>query len=201
MFGTPEEFRPFLDAWKDNFTCRVIKINPHAHFQEWVESVSWEEGHYIGYSMGGRILAYLMEKKKILSRSSIFLSTHPGGERLQTDHAEWIKFVQKNSLEIFWKKWHSQIVFRTPQCETQPKKKWSKNDIIAFFSHWNKTAWEWDLKRLHENCLYLYGEWDAIYATHAKNLRMQSRCIPEAGHRVHIDNPRQCIETIDLWRT
>lgn len=225
--GNRDDFKELLSFFPPTITPYFLTIAGHeqtpptASIEEEVQRLCQELKklpplYLCGYSMGGRLATLISERIKI--KGLILLSSGMGEEleqkslRLKKD-LEWAELL-KNNPDLFFVKWYEQTLFQS-LAKLPPQKKevlrLSKNK--HHFSHLAQAlvalspANHLDLRPLlskQEKILYMAGALDKKYAELAKKLKnefphIQTEVIPEVGHILPLEAPKDCAQKILTW--
>lgn len=164
--------------------------------------------YLIGYSAGGRIALELKKRFPHSYGRLILLSTHLGiidekerKLRLQQDE-KWIEMLHSFPFEEFLKKWYDQKLFHSLKkrpyfSEIFEKRKMGNPFLLAKFLKQYSIA----KKSPHTpppGTIFIYGEEDLKYADLYRKLADSYKIysIENAGHAVHIENPKGLAEVI-----
>ncbi len=148
--------------------------------------------HLIGYSMGGRIALQLSKKHPEKIASLTLLSTHPGlcseKEKHQRNFSDesWAKQLLELPIDEFLKRWYDQPIFK----KFMPAKRERQNipalaKSLLHFSLSRQTRYEIDQ--------VIVGEYDLKF----RSLFQNPIIVPEAGHCVHLENPKFVAQIIE----
>lgn len=147
--------------------------------------------HLVGYSMGGRIALQKFAKKAL---SLTLLSVHPGlkteeekEKRLKSDK-EWANLLLKLPIDEFLLRWYDQPVFKPFKPDLKMRREQNVQDLakaLLEFSLAKQSYFEIDQG--------LIGEFDQKFLSLYKNPIV----IPEAGHMVHLENPKAVAKMIE----
>ncbi len=146
--------------------------------------------HLVGYSMGGR-LALRIPKEKVVSLT--LLSTHPGlkteeekEKRLKTD-AEWAKLLFELPVDEFLLRWYDQPLFKPFVPDLSMRKQQNIPNLAAALMHYSLAK-----QPRYEIDHVLVGERDEKFRALFNNPIL----IPNAGHAIHLENPKAVAEII-----
>jgi 2-succinyl-6-hydroxy-2,4-cyclohexadiene-1-carboxylate synthase len=180
-----------LEEWGEHFCQFVEKASPKG------------DNVLLGYSQGGRLALQALKVNTSIWRSVILMSTNPGlpaterTARLKSDE-EWAeKFLHQN-FEKTLEKWNAQSVFAGSVSEPERREEdYNRRQLADCLTRWSVAQQE-DfrafLKQLSVPTLYLTGERDSKYvqignALASANPQLTHATIPNAGHRVYLDQP------------
>lgn len=186
-----------------------------------VERLGITACHWIGYSMGGRlVLSYAAEHPdQILSM--ILESTSPGIED-ETDRrkrnmrdANLAKFIEHNTIEKFVDRWTQHPIFKSQQ--SLPKEKLDQAQTIRLSQSTTGLAHSlremgrgampplWNaLHRMKMPVLLLSGDNDEAHVeSHGKMATLlpnaDNQIVERAGHNIHFERPEKFIEITTLF--
>lgn len=156
----------------------------------------------LGYSLGGRIALALYEHLRASGDSRtefIFVSTNPGLDdpsareaRFKTDSL-WAGRFRSEDWSVLMKDWNAQPVFDGSVNEPDRQRRKGQRDLLA------KVLMNWSLAdqpnfgpllRKNEDYLWVTGGRDVKFTRLAEGVN-NSRTIPTASHRVHLDAPAE----------
>lgn len=174
--------------------------------------------HFVGYSMGGRILLDLYEKRPEIFSSLILESTNPGIEtdkerqtRLDSD-LKWAMLLHENP-DRFYIEWYQQPMFGFSK-EEGSYRAIIQEKIRDHLSIYPKFMVEcspatnpsrWDLvSQLKIPTLYLAGEKDVKYLNIAERISAQNpkiavNVIKSVGHNTHFGKPHDYAQLINKF--
>lgn len=163
----------------------------------------------IGYSMGGRIALKLKEMMPHLFNHQIIFSAHlglsnPSEKKKRWEHDQkWIQLLRTSSMEEFIEKWYKQEIFSSlkdhPQLlqSIKERRQHQSPDFLAQVLEELSVA---KMKKapIPPHTFFFYGEQDlkyaALYSTIVSLHPVIS--IPNAGHMIHLENPKTCAHQI-----
>ena len=168
----------------------------------------------IGYSLGGRLALQFATLFPDLIQKVVLLSTNPGIEnqyqrkkRLLKDE-KWAEVIEKRGLQVFLEKWYSQPLFANFKKDPsfpfffQKRLKQNQYDMRRILLNYSPgklpSFWE-SLKKISFPVLFLFGENDIKYKPTYHRLHkmgLKTELIKKAGHAIHLENPKQCLEKI-----
>ncbi len=148
------------------------------------------ECHLVGYSMGGRLALQYLQRHAL---SLTLLSVHPGlkseGEkkaRMQSDEA-WARVLRETPIDTFLKKWYNQPIFQPYKPDFATRREQNVEGLaqtLVAFSLAKQKRFEIDG--------VLVGVRDIKF----RALYEHPVVIPNAGHMIHLENPRAVAEII-----
>ena len=141
--------------------------------------------HLIGYSMGGRLAMQYAEKFPEKIASLTVLSAHPGLATAQEKQARLVLDRQwadkmRACFQTFLQEWYAQPIFAgfRPDRSTQNPELLAKT--LLHYSLGNQNV-------MQPQAHFLVGERDLKY----RALFPHATVIPDAGHMIHLENPRE----------
>jgi 2-succinyl-6-hydroxy-2,4-cyclohexadiene-1-carboxylate synthase len=165
----------------------------------------------IGYSLGGRLALQSLIAPDAQWDAAIIISANPGLlkeqekiERILSDGI-WAKWFLNEPWEGVLEKWNSQGVFSHFKNNlTRHEKDFNKRvvaQMLSDFSLGKQENLREKIRELHIPILWLAGERDKKFVNIATeveglNKQIQTKIIPEAGHRVPWENPSFFIESV-----
>lgn len=204
---SPEE----LDFYKiDSILKQILQIKEHYNLKSF---------SLLGYSMGGRIAINFALKFPHLIDNLILESTTAGienenqkKEREKSD-LELAEFIENNSIEIFIDYWMNLDIFNTQRRFSNEKineirnKKLDNNNLglansLRGFSTGVMQPVYNQLKNFEKRTLLITGDLDSKYTElNQKILSLLSnaehKIIKNAGHNVHLEEPKEFINTVN----
>jgi 2-succinyl-6-hydroxy-2,4-cyclohexadiene-1-carboxylate synthase len=164
--------------------------------------------YVLGYSLGGRMALALMDywrqSPRIQSAYFIFVSANPGlqnaqerEQRLRSD-SQWAGRFRSEDWPTLMRDWNAQGVFKDSRQEPERPQRKSQRDLLA------KCLMQWSLAKqpdyramlqVASNYLWITGGKDEKFTRLAVGLN-NSKTIPAASHRVHLDSPIQLAEMV-----
>ena len=183
----------YFDSWVNNFNSSLFK-------QE-----NTKKNILVGYSLGGRLALHSLLTSNFWN-AAIIISANPGLKnesekqaRIRID-TEWAKRFKNENWNDVIKAWNSQSVFSNSQCSLKREEnstlKSEISKILINYSLGKQENLRNKIKLINIPILWLAGEQDIKFANIAyemqelnKNISLQ--IIPNAGHRVPWDNPKE----------
>jgi 2-succinyl-6-hydroxy-2,4-cyclohexadiene-1-carboxylate synthase len=190
FLGSPKDWEE-LFSYLPEFAKIAIELPGHGEtpFSPHLHLPDVPKMHLIGYSMGGRLALQYARSHPEKIASLTLLSTHLGlnsslgkEQRLQSDTLLGEKIIQ--SFDDFLHSWYDQAIFAGFKPDMTQRKKHSPQELaksLLHFSLGHQPCFSVDV-----NCLAV-GEKDTKY----RNLYPNAYCIQNAGHMVHMENPKQ----------
>ncbi|MEX1013196.1 MAG: alpha/beta fold hydrolase [Waddliaceae bacterium] len=185
---------------------------PSSGFDTWAKEFNRKTSEVkdkmlIGYSLGGRLALHALMEQPSNWKSALFLSTHYGleteEERCGRHAADlfWSQIIERGEWSHFLSAWNAQAVFSGSRVTCQ-------NDEVKRRALWAEAMRYWSLgmqrsflKELHSLDIpwfYVVGARDLAAVERSKQLPQSNvKIIPDAGHRVHLDQPEIIGEIYD----
>ncbi len=143
--------------------------------------------HLVGYSMGGRLaLGYAAQHPQQVA-SLTLMSVHPGLKteeerqaRLVNDQT-WANLLFELSIDDFLIQWYNQSVFKPFKPDLSMRKRQNIPALAAALTHYSLAK-----QPCYEIDGVLVGERDTKF----RALYPNPVLIPDAGHMVHLENPK-----------
>ncbi|MCH9630618.1 MAG: 2-succinyl-6-hydroxy-2,4-cyclohexadiene-1-carboxylate synthase [Chlamydiia bacterium] len=164
--------------------------------------------HFVGYSMGGRVLLQYAKERASRVLSCVVLSAHYGlsiaehSQKLLSEK-KWIELLKHGSIQEFLERWYAQDLFSSLDYERtiNQRKKNCPYDLAVVMSALSITKQKSFLPFLEitkTSFLFLSGISDKKYTKLYKKLpeTISRDVLPNAGHAIHIENPRTCAQTV-----
>jgi len=162
----------------------------------------------IGYSAGGRIALELKARFPKEYGRIIALSAHPGltteaekEARWKTDQ-EWIALLKTAPFDQFLEKWYNQPLFQSlkkhPQFASILARRKTQNPLhLAHFLEAYSLAKK-GAPEIDPNTIFICGKEDLKYVElyHRMSRKIKFFTLENAGHAVHLENPKGCAEII-----
>ncbi len=153
-------------------------------------SIDLPSFHLVGYSMGGRIA---LQKFRNQALSLTLLSVHPGlktekekRERLKSD-AVWTELLLKLPIDEFLFRWYDQPIFKPFKPDFSMRRIQNVEGLAKALMHYSLA------KQEHFEIDHgVVGERDVKFRAFYHHPIL----IPNAGHMVHLENPKAVAEII-----
>lgn len=190
FLGSPQDFIP-LCSYLPECTCIALNLPGHNHTPFDPEFViDLPRFHLIGYSLGGRIA---LQQFRHRAESLTLISTHPGlkteeekEKRLKTD-AMWADRLLKLPIDEFLDRWYDQSVFKPFRPDLSMRRLHNVQDLARALMHYSLA------KQKHFEIDHgIVGERDEKFCALYENPTI----IPDAGHMVHLENPKALAQTL-----
>lgn len=225
--GLPDDLTPLLRAAGQPFQSwhlwRTLADHPETAslngFATLLNVTAARETHrprvVLGYSLGARLALHALTKQPQLWDAAVFLSAHPGlhtnhfrAARLTLDQA-WAAHFRSEPWPEVIAAWNDQEVFRssTFQCRVECDLESWREQIALGFDVWSLGRQD-DLRPLLPSVacpvLWVTGAHDKKFtALAAESCALLPRArhviIPNAGHRVHFDQPAAVEEEVTVF--
>jgi 2-succinyl-6-hydroxy-2,4-cyclohexadiene-1-carboxylate synthase len=223
LFGTQKEWE-FAHSFFSAYSCRSFTLPGHGsnpfksenysvpNLSLWLaqQFTSAEPSHFVGYSLGGRVLLSLFEKRPEIFKSLTLISASPGlGDeierttRLKKDMS-WAELLKSLTPSEFFERWYNQDVFRSLRNNSIFKNVFNER-LEAFNFELHKVLVDsspgqtepmWSILKHIPNCLFITGEADTKYSRLSERMIAQGanikiEILPKAGHSVHLESPAE----------
>ena len=158
----------------------------------------------VGYSAGGRLALQLKSRFPEAFGKVIALSTHPGflTEKEKKARKNWAQMLRQIPLGEFLEKWYDQELFRSLKKHPifpsmyERRKKQDPHALAFFLERLNISKKE--APKIFPNTHFIYGEEDLKYAAlYRKLFSIEQIKIENAGHALHLENPRAAAKVIE----
>lgn len=206
FLGSPEDFKSF------NLPGTFLTLPGHQGRPldlTLLEKEISEKTILIGYSLGGRLALHFAKRFPERIAGLVILSANPGLEREIEERKlwdeKWASLLETEGMELFIKKWYAQPLFSSlnpdrligranhdPHSLAQVLREWSPARLPSLWKN---------LEEFSFPLLFLFGANDIKYKPIAERLRKTFPVdyIPNAGHAIHVENPRLCAEKIQAF--
>ncbi len=181
-----------LDQWAKEFNRKTRDV---------------ENKMLVGYSLGGRLALHALAESPSAWKSALFLSTHFGleteGEKCSRHSIDllWSQLIEQAEWSHFLSAWNAQAVFKGTAAICRMEQVSRRALWADAMRHWSLGVQRSFLKDLHSLKIpwfYVVGERDYAAVNRAKKLpKSKVKIIPDAGHRVHLDQPEIIGEIYD----
>ena len=180
--------------------CPTIKIQLPGHGQTpFTKTFSMdppaEKFHLVGYSMGGRLALQYARQFPHHIASLILLSTHPGLQTFQEkkirfqEDEKWAKKLFQFPIDEFLAQWYDQPIFQSFTPDFSMRREHHPKALAETLLHYSLGHQNFSQPK---EALYLVGETDAKY----RSIYPNATVIPNAGHVIHIENPKAVAKII-----
>lgn len=225
FLGSPQFWSSLKDQLESEITLYAPDLYKDAEFKDsnwekWPRQLSnWirerglrEPVILMGYSMGGRLaLDFAIQNPRSVSHL-ILISTRAGRPQAEELVSRkkweqgWHSRFRSEEPSKWWKDWNAQEVF-SGDSSMDLRLDLSGSEVAHSFQTWSLSSqpgtWE-DLNRLSCPTLWLFGDRDQKYKTFQALTRTyhpksQVYSLPEAGHRIPLDQPTRLGEHIKVF--
>ncbi|PCI95908.1 hypothetical protein COB11_00885 [Candidatus Aerophobetes bacterium] len=223
FLGTSHDFNALCNEMGTSFDLLLLDLPGHGRsgikstldFTTLIEEIDHildhlriEKAHFVGYSMGGRVLLEYAKRRSSRVQSGVVLSAHYGLSEKEhskkiLQEKKWLHLLEKGSFPKFLEKWYAQDIFSSLDLAMiTSKRAENRPDDLAFvmraLSITNQENFLPFLKKTKTSFLFLSGSGDKKYTTLYKNLpvTISRDILPNASHAIHIENPRACAQTV-----
>lgn len=187
FLGKSEDWLPICEHLPD---CLCIGIDLPGHGDSpFIPEVRipFPSFHLIGYSMGGRIAL------SIEALSHTLLSVHPGLKseeerlrRLKNDEM-WAKLLLELPIDEFLERWYDQSIFKPFRPNLIERRQQNIEGLAKAMLHFSLAH-----QKRFEVDQVLVGERDTKFRALYENPIV----VPNAGHMIHLENPKWVAEII-----
>lgn len=149
--------------------------------------------HLVGYSMGGRIAMRYAKKRPEQVESLIVISAHPGlksekdRQKKWENDLYWAKLLFTISMDDFLDRWYDQPIFKGFKPDLTLRRQQNIPAVAASLLHYSLAK-----QPLYEIEEGIVGEQDEKF----RSLFKKEIVIPNAGHAVHLQNPKAVAEKL-----
>jgi 2-succinyl-6-hydroxy-2,4-cyclohexadiene-1-carboxylate synthase len=200
FLGKPEEWTALIPHAR----TPVLPLSP---FWEWADQLNvWAKSLpaprlLAGYSLGGRLALHALLRAPSLWNRALILSAHTGliradlkKKRLQEDR-HWAKRFREEPWDQVLTDWNQRGALQSSRAIERRESEYSREELARTLETWSLGAQENlrpALEKLDVPILWMVGEYDTTFCTHAKNLKLRhphSRIatVPGSGHRLLSD--------------
>lgn len=222
FLGSRLDWIPIIERLKNHYCCITIDLPCHGNSKDFTNIFKSVETTLfslkkplpilIGYSLGGRLgLAYGQKHPKniqalIAISSHIGLKTAEDKKKRALQDLMWQERLQTLSSEEFLALWYEQPVFNSLKQKPNLLKKLLQlrryknpqelSALLDQVSLANQPLYETFAHKTY----FLFGEEDPAYAKLYETLNPSFvKKIKQAGHALHLENPEECIQAIELF--
>ncbi len=174
--------------------CHCIGIDLPGHGDSPFEpdfTIDLPQFHLVGYSMGGRIA---LQKFKDKALTLTLLSTHPGltsaeerDARRESDEV-WAKKLLHLPIDEFLKQWYDQPIFKPFRPRISMRREQNVVSLAKALLHFSLAH-----QPRFEIDHVVVGARDLKF----KTLFLNPIVVPNAGHMVHLENPKAIAKIIE----
>jgi 2-succinyl-6-hydroxy-2,4-cyclohexadiene-1-carboxylate synthase len=198
FLGQPSDWAPVISCLPPHLSIK-IELPGHgttAFTKNFTLNLSFPKFHLVGYSMGGRLALQYARKFPEKIASLTILSAHPGlhtcdekKSRLEIDK-KWATKLLKLPIDEFLAQWYDQPLFQSFKPDFSMRRNHNPKALAAALLHYSLGAQDFYQPK---EALYLVGEKDEKY----RSIYKSATIIPNAGHVVHLENPKAVAEVIE----
>ena len=196
------------DDWEEvashlpEYHCFAIDLPGHGstpfaeNFLELVPNFK-EPIHLVGYSMGGRLAMQYLDRFPERIATLTVVSAHFGfrdAKEKEARHAidlSWAKQFIENPIDEVIDRWYDQPLFKSLIFNIEKRRQQNAIGIAKAFAHFSVARQPFLQPK---DALYLVGEKDEKYRALYRNIPHE--IIPNAGHAVHLENPKDLADAI-----
>jgi 2-succinyl-6-hydroxy-2,4-cyclohexadiene-1-carboxylate synthase len=187
FLGSPKDWEPVLSILNIEAICPSLPGHNGTPFTPHFD-IDLPRFHLVAYSMGGR-MALSLPKEKILSLT--LLSVHPGlktghGERWESDLA-WAKLLLELPIDEFLHRWYDQPLFKPFKPDFSMRRNHDPKELAKTLLHYSLAK-----QKYTPLSGVLVGERDTKF----RALHPDGIVIPNAGHAIHLENPKAVADAI-----
>lgn len=207
FLGQKEDWEPLIDLLPCN-CCAIALPYEEDDIALAIHNRFPKAKMVIGYSAGGRIALELKARFPEGYGRIIALSAHPGltteaekEARWKIDQ-EWIQLLKTAPFEDFLEKWYDQKLFAPlkihPQFATILARRKTQNPVhLAHFLERYSLAKK-NAPEIDPSTIFISGKEDLKYVElyHRMSPKIKFFTIENAGHAVHLENPKGCAQII-----
>lgn len=152
--------------------------------------------HLVGYSMGGRLAMMYASKHPEQVESLIVMSAHPGlkseeeKKKKWENDKRWAKLLLEVPMETFLDLWYEQPIFKPFKPDLTRRRQQNAADLAAVLLHYSLAK-----QPRYQVETAIVGERDEKFRALFRNPIV----IPNAGHAVHLENPKAVAEVLK-WK-
>ncbi|WOT06920.1 2-succinyl-6-hydroxy-2,4-cyclohexadiene-1-carboxylate synthase [Shewanella sp. DAU334] len=224
FLGSKEDWSRVTEVLAEHYYCICIDLPGHgsshqhtlttpgfsdcvALIQQTLSSLTVQQYHLVGYSLGGRIALHLARQSPEQVQSLILESCHPGltsyadKAARKANDAQWAAKLASLTILDFLAQWYQQPVFAdlSPQKRQVMIKLRSSNNAIALGNCYQSTSLAeqadlWDTPAIIKApCYFIAGDDDQKFTALATRWQQQStiklHVAEGCGHNVHSAAP------------
>lgn len=165
---------------------------------------------FLGYSLGGRLGLYLLEKYADQFDHFVFVSTNPGlqdsaelSKRLASDR-QWASIIHTEPWDNFLQQWNLQPVFTQHALEPgRYEKDFDLKKLAIALDIWS-LGQQHDFRPLiqkyQQKITWVVGEKDSKFLSIAQDMKqkkiLQDFCRINSGHRIVFENPKELCDLL-----
>lgn len=199
-----------LFAKNNELSIKIKKQDWVTHFIQYVQKQKYKNNILLGYSFGARLALEVLKKHSDIFSHCVFISANTSNLTDQERKArklndqKWSESFLHNDWEQTLKSWNSQAVLSNSTQAIRHKKDFDMQAIekaLTEYSLANQYLQPMDYKGINAKFLWLFGERDSKFVKISKKMQDlewpgQFVTVPEAGHRLHLDQPQAFLKTL-----
>ena len=228
LFGSEKDWQPVIQGMTREGATDILALTLPGHgprpqtlkdysiesLAQWTLARVNEMGacHFVGYSLGGRILLQLFAEHPDIFKSLILISTEKKAQseaRLVQDQ-NWCEQLAQLKPQEFFSRWYGQELFSSlanqPDLLASMIRERAAHENPCFEAvlrdsspAQNKSMWP--LIKNISQALWIVGSEDVKYKVMAQtvvaeNPRIEIKCVEKAGHAVHLEKPHELIKIL-----
>lgn len=180
------------------------------NFIQYVQTKNHKNNILLGYSFGARLALEVLKNHKDIFSHCVFISANtshlPDQEReaRKLNDQKWSESFLQNDWDQTLKQWNSQAVINNSTPAVRKKQDFDMQAIERAFTDYSlaeQYVQAEDYKDVEAKFLWLFGEQDSKFVKISKNMQDSSWpgqfvTIPNAGHRLHLDQPEAFLKTL-----
>lgn len=139
----------------------------------------------------------------------VFLSAHPGltapdeREARRAQDQVWAERFHNGDWEETLRLWNAQAVFQGSSGEVRRQEDdYDREGLARQLIQWSvahQPDYRFFLRSTNKPFLWLAGDRDLKYAGLALDVMRGTRILPQAGHRLHLDQPQLLADVVREW--
>lgn len=192
FLGSHRDWEPVIQ-YLSPFTCIALDLPGHGNTPFEPFEIPLPYFHLVGYSMGGRIAMDYAQKHPEKIASLHLISAHPGlktdreKKERRIDDENWAKKLKQLPIDEFLTQWYDQAVFNAFVPDLTMRKKQNVSELAEALLYFSLSK-----QQRFETQGLIVGEHDPKFHSLAPNPTI----IPNAGHMVHLENPKMLASTL-----
>ena len=219
LLGNHQDWQKVIDSLSNSFNCLTIDLPGHGNshtikpvnfnvvdtlLHETLMNEQVQDYVLIGYSLGARVSMFHACHQFNRSLKGLILEGGHFGLPMGEREARWIndvgwaeRFRQESIISVL-ADWYQQAVFSSltlAQCEALIAYRQYNDgngvaDMLLATSLSKQPELRDKLEQLTIPTHYIYGEWDHKFQRLAQEAHLKSHGVSDAGHNVHVENPK-----------
>lgn len=213
FLGCPTDWREYIESFSGSFAVLAPPLPGHAgvppaSFGDFLDSLEFP-AHFVGYSMGGRVLLELLKTRPDRVLSATIISAHPGlrseKELLEKKQSEAriLDELTSQPLSDFLQKWYSAPLFQyflPPENRTN-NDPYELSAVLREFSIVKQSSFWNHIPYFTNKLLWIFGSLDEKYQEIGRQIKKVApsskvAIINGCTHPVFLQKPDACIELI-----